>query len=327
MELRKDPITRSWVAVGHGDGEETQPVEVCPLCPGQEGSARTLLALPPDGPWQVRVFPHLDPLYRIEGEPGRSPEGIYDRMRPVGAHEVIVETRNHDRPLTALSDEQIETVLAAYGSRIADLKKDTRFKYITVFKDSGALAGQEWPHSHSQLTATTFVPRRVLYELRSAREWFAQRERCVFCDILRQEERQGKRIVDSEGDYIAFCPYASRVPFETWIMARRHNHLFESPRPGAIRRNLAALLGRVLRRLNQLSEAYHLVIHTAPSEYQTKGELSGYWRTIADDYHWHIEILPILKIASKSYGIKEVYFNPKLPEEAAARLRQVNPTG
>ncbi len=327
MELRKDPITRSWVAVGHGDGEETQPVEVCPLCPGQEGSARTLLALPPDGPWQVRVFPHLDPLYRIEGEPGRSPEGIYDRMRPVGAHEVIVETRNHDRPLTALSDEQIEAVLAAYGSRIADLKKDTRFKYITVFKDSGALAGQEWPHSHSQLTATTFVPRRVLYELRSAREWFAQRERCVFCDILRQEERQGKRIVDSEGDYIAFCPYASRVPFETWIMARRHNHLFESPRPGAIRRNLAALLGRVLRRLNQLSEAYHLVIHTAPSEYQTKGELSGYWRTIADDYHWHIEILPILKIASKSYGIKEVYFNPKLPEEAAARLRQVNPTG
>ena len=327
MELRKDPITRSWVAVGHGEEEEAQPAAACPLCPGQEGSTRTLLVLPPEGPWKVRVFPHVDPLYRIEGEPTRLPEGIYDRMRPVGAHEIIVETRDHDRPLTMLTDDEIEAVLAAYALRLADLKKDTRFKYVTAFKNSGALAGQEWLHSHSQLTATTFVPRRVLYELRSAREWFAQRERCVFCDILRQEERQGKRMVDNEGDYIAFCPYASRVPYEIWMMSRRHNHLFESPKPGAIRRNLAALLSRVLRRLGQLSEAYHLVVHTAPSEHQTKGELSDYWRTIADDYHWHIEILPILKIASKSYGIKEVYFNPKLPEEAAAHLRQISPSG
>jgi UDPglucose--hexose-1-phosphate uridylyltransferase len=326
MELRKDPITRSWVAVGQSE-EVTIPLDPCPLCPGREGSTQPLLALPASGTWQVRVFPHFDPLYRIEGEPGRSADGIYDRMRPVGAHEIIVETAEHNRPLATMSDEGIERVLQAYSARIADLKKDPRFKYVTVFKNSGPLAGEEWSHSHSQITATTFVPRRVLYELRSAREWYDQRERCVFCDILRQEEKQGKRLVDSQGDYVAFCPYASRAPFEVWLLSRRHNHLFEAPMPGANRRNLAALLGRTLRRLAHVSEAYHMVVHTAPSELQTKGELNEFWKTLANNYHWHIEILPVIRIGSKSYGIKEVYFNSLLPEEAADLLRKAEHTG
>jgi UDPglucose--hexose-1-phosphate uridylyltransferase len=326
MELRKDPITRSWVAVGHAE-EAALAREPCPFCPGQEGFSQTLLELPVSGPWQVRVIPHFDPLYRIESDPGRSADGMYDRMRPVGAHEIVIETRDHNRPLAFMTDEEILLVLSALALRVTDLKKDMRFKYVTVFKNSGALAGQEWPHSHSQITATTFVPRRVLYELRSAREWFRQRERCVFCDILRQEERQGKRIVDLQEDFVAFCPYASRVPFETWLMCRTHNHRFEAQLPGTNRRHLAALLGRVLRRLSRVSEAYHLVLHTSPSESQTRGELSGYWHSIANDYHWHIEILPIIQTGRKSYGIKEVYFNPLMPEAAAETLRATDAGG
>jgi UDPglucose--hexose-1-phosphate uridylyltransferase len=320
MELRKDPITRSWVVVGHPD-DVPVAAEPCPLCPGNEGETRTLLALPDGGAWCVRVFPHFRPLYRIEGEPGRSAEGIYDRMLPIGAHEIVVETPDHGRHLAHLTDDEIERVLRAYALRIADLKNDARFKYVTVFKNRGVLAGEEWPHPHAQITATTFVPRRILYELRSAREYFRDKDRCVFCDIVRQEERQGKRIVDSQGDYVAFCPYAARVPFELWVLARKHNARFEAPRPGANRRDLAALLGRTLRRLEQVAQAYHLVWHTAPNTLQTKGELSEYWKTIAQDYHWHVEILPIVQTRSKSYSIKEVYFNALLPEQAAEKLR------
>ncbi len=326
MELRKDPITRSWVVVGHPD-EASAASDGCLLCPGHEVEHAALLTLPPQGPWQIRVFPHFNPLYRIEGEPGRQADGIYDRMRPVGAHEIIVETPEHNRKLSEMSDEQIEPVLAAYASRIADLKRDMRIKYVTVFKNYGALAGEEWAHSHSLLTGTTFVPRRILYELRSSREWFRQKERCVFCDIVRQEERKGKRVVDSQGDYVALCPYAARVPYEVWLINRKHNHLFEQPRPGANRRHLAALLGRMLRRLEKVSQAYHLVVHTAPNTIHTKGELTDYWKTIADDYHWHIEILPIVQTRSKSYSIKEVYFNDLLPEQAAERLRQMDTGG
>jgi len=221
-------------------------------------------------------------------------------------------------------DEEIERVLWVWGSRIADLKKDARFKYIAVFKNQGTLAGDEWSHAYSQITATIFVPRRVKYELNSASEWFRERERCIFCDVVRQDEKQGKRIVDVQGDYYALCPYSSRVPYEVWLLHRRHNHLFEQPRPGANRRQLAALLGRVLRRLEQVAPAFHLVVHTAPNTLNKKGEMAGYWKTLADDFHWHIEILPILEKRSKSYSIKEVYFNAVLPENAAEQLRSLD---
>ena len=324
MELRKDPITRSWVVVGHPERQKTRSGP-CPLCPENRIETHCLLELPRQGPWQVRAYPHFRPLYHVEGDPGRSAEGIYDKMAPIGAHEIIVETPDHTRSLPQLSDEEIERVLEGYALRIADLKRDTRFKYVTVYKNQGMLSGEEWPHAHSQLTATTFVPRRILYELRSAREWYRERERCVFCDILWQEIRQSKRIVDSAGNYYALCPYAARVPYETWIMPKTHNHQFEAPQVSENRRHLATLLGRTLRRLLQVSNSYHMVVHTAPNTLQTKGELSEYWRTIEGDYHWHFEILPIVDQQSKSYSIKEVYFNETLPEMAAERLRQLDP--
>jgi len=324
MELRKDPITNSWVVVGE-QGIAPAPDATCPLCAAQSGASPVLLQLPSNGTPQVRVIPHFYPLYRIEGDAGRRPEGIYDRMRSVGAHEIIIESPDHNTWLGRMKDEEIERVLEAYAQRILDLKRDSRFKYVTVFQNRGPLAGEEWTHPNSQITATMFVPRRLLYELSSARAWYEDKERCVFCDILRQEEKQGRRIVDTQGDYVAFCPYASRVPFEVWLMPRRHSPVFEQAQPGSARRQLAGLLGRVLRRLAQVTEAYHLVLHTAPNMVAPKGEITPYWTTIAEDFHWHFELLPIVERRSKSYSIKEVYFNALLPEQAAERLRGFDP--
>jgi UDPglucose--hexose-1-phosphate uridylyltransferase len=324
MQIRKDPVTQSWVVSGQRDLTEGSDAP-CPLDPERDGNSKSILTWPQEGTWQVRVIPHPDPLYRVENDPGRAAEGIYDKMGPLGAHEVVIETRQHDKRLSQLSDDEIDHVMWVWATRIADLKKDARFKYVGVFKNQGGLAGEEWSHAHSEVTATIFVPRRIKYELAAAHDWFKDRERCVFCDIVRQEEKQGKRIVDVQGDYYALCPYASRVPFETWVMHRRHNHLYEQPRPGSNRRQLAALLGRVLRRLEKVAPAFHLVVHTAPNTRNKKGELAGYWKTLADDYHWHIEILPIIERRTKSYSIKEVYFNSILPEQAAEQLRAIDP--
>jgi UDPglucose--hexose-1-phosphate uridylyltransferase len=323
MELRKDPITRSWVTAGYDESSPDAP-DVCPLCLAGESGTHTLLSFPPSGSAQVRVIAHPKPLYRIEGKHERVATGVYDRMTPVGAHEVVVESPDHSQSFAHMSDEQIERVLDACAVRMVDLKRDSRFKYVTAFRNEGIAAGQEWPHPHSQVVATVFVPRRILYELRAARDWYMEHERCVFCDILRQEEKSGKRVVDSQGDYVAFCPYASRFPYETWIMGRPHNHQYEAARAGANRRNLAAVLGRTLRRLEQVCRAYHLVIHTAPNSLQKKSSLREYWKTIAADYHWHIEILPIIQGRTKSYSLKETYFNGLLPEIAAEHLRQLN---
>ena len=324
MELRKDPVTQAWVVIGQREplGERSTD---CPLEPDKIEGKPTILSWPQEGPWQIRVLPHPRPIYRIEGEAGRLPDGIYDKMGALGAHEVVVETPKHDRRLSQFSDEEIESVLWVWASRTADLKRDPRFKYVSVFKNQGPQAGEEWPHAHSEIAATMFVPRRLKYELAAAHEWFREKERCIFCDTVRQEERNGKRIVDVQGDYYALCPYASRVPYEVWLVHRRHNHLFEQPRPGSNRRQLAALLGRVLRRLEKLAPDYHLVVHTAPNTRSKKGELAGYWKTLAEDFHWHIEILPIVEKTSKSYSIKEVYFNTVFPEAAAAELRALDP--
>jgi UDPglucose--hexose-1-phosphate uridylyltransferase len=324
MELRKDPITQSWVVLGHRDVSR-EPAQDCPWEPAALENKPAILTWPAEGPWQVRVSPHPEPLYRIEGEVGRLAEGMYDKMGPVGAHEVVVETPSHDKRLSQLSDEEIERVLWVWASRISDLKKDRRFKYVSVYKNQGALAGEEWTHAHSEVTATIFVPRRIKYELHSASDWYRDRERCVYCDIVRQEEKHGKRIVDVQGEYFALCPYAARVPYEIWLLHRRHNHLFEQPRPGSNRRQLAALLGRVLRRLEKFALAFHLVVHTAPNTRSTKGGRASYWKTLAEDFHWHIEILPIVEKRSKSYSIKEVYFNAVLPEQAAEYLRSLDP--
>jgi len=324
MELRKDPITKSWVIVGHPD-HAGLPDEPCPLCPGSEGQGDTLLYSPNKENWKVRVVPHMRPLYSADGEFTRTAEGIYDRMGMLGAHEVVIETRDHSRSLQQMSDDEIKLILDAWAARLVELKRDMRFKYVTVFKNHGALAGEEWSHSNSQVSASTFVPRRILYELRAAREWYAEKERCVFCDILRQDVKQKKRIVETIGDYVALCPYASRVPYETWIMPQTHHYLFESATTPENRRDLARLLGRTIRRLSHIADNYHLVLHTAPNTQLTKGELSQYWKTIAGDYHWHIEILPIVEKRSKSYSIKEIYFNAQKPEQAAERLREFNP--
>ncbi len=323
MELRKDPITRSWVIVGHWENTCVAPGG-CPFCPAQAKLRQQLLRLPASDPWQVLVQPHPDPMFRVEGDPARRADGLYDAMQPIGADEIVIETPEHNRNLEDLSEDQILLVLDAWRLRMVDLKGDLRFKYVTAFKNCGPLAGQESAHSISQISATTFVPRRILYELRAAREHFAEKERCVFCDIVKQEDRQSKRIVDTQGGYVAFCPYASRVPYEIWVMDRKHNHLFEQPRPGPDRRSLAVLLRRVLRKIRQVAPAYHLVVHSAPNLHHPKGEISAYWKTIADDFHWHIEILPIVESRSKSYSIKEVYYNHLLPEEAAERLRNLD---
>lgn len=324
MDLRKDPITRSWVIVGHRE-DTCQTTGGCPFCPTTVNSKPILLRLPPQGPWQVAVLPHPDPLYRVEGDPGRRADGNYDSMQPVGADEIVVETPEHNKKLEDLGEDHILMVMDAWSRRIEDLKRDLRFKYVSVYKNDGPLAGQEGSHAVSQITATTFVPRRLLYELRAAREWFNEKERCVFCDIVKQEERQGKRIVDTQGEYVAMCPYASRVPYEVWLLNRKHNFSFEQQRPGTNRRHLAALLRRVLRRIRQVAPAYHMVLHTSPNIIHPKGETStAYWKTIKEDYHWHIEILPIVETRSKSYSIKEVYYNATMPEEAAERLRKLD---
>jgi UDPglucose--hexose-1-phosphate uridylyltransferase len=328
MELRKDPITRSWVMTGDDPDIISPERSFCRFCPDAPESPQVISTIPStdgSGPWAARAVVHPSALYHIEGDPQRRGDGLYDRMQTVGAHELLIENPRHDRPLWQASDAEIEKYIVLMAQRMQDLRRDGRFKYITVYKNQGPFAGQEFTHPISELTATTFVPRRVLYELRAARDYFQQKERCVFCDILSQELRAGIRLVETYGDYIALCPYAARTPYETWILPRTHDAGFAR---SILRRSdnheLAAILRRTLNRIRSLGQDFHFVLHTMPNTQHRAASL-GYWTTIDDDYHWHLEILPVLGPKIKSYTFKEVYFSPVTSETAAARLRSASP--
>jgi len=329
MELRKDPITRSWVMTGDDTAEGAErATTVCHFCPDSPDPTQVISAVPDPSGWSARSMVHPAPLYHIEGEPGRRGDGIYDRMSSVGAHEVLVENPRHDRQLWQASNEEIGQFLRLAAERILDLKHDPRVKYVSLFKDFGPNAGQEFSHPTSELTATMFVPRRVLYELRAGREYFVAKERCVFCDILAQEERQATRVIEAHGDYVALGPYAPRVPYETWILPRNHEASFERTglsRPG-LRVHLAALLRRTLQRIRTVAEAFHLVLHTSPNSLHPSKTL-GYWKTIDEDYHWHIEIMPVIEAKARSYTFKEVYYSPVSSETAVKQLREAKIDG
>jgi UDPglucose--hexose-1-phosphate uridylyltransferase len=317
-ELRKDPLLGRWVIVGTervrrpGDFRQPAPPErtgSCVFCAGRERETPPeLLAFrdkPDDGGWRVRVVPSRFPALRVEGDLERRGHGLYDLMNGIGAHEVIVESPRHEDTLGRLSLAAVEDVVRAWRDRIIDLKRDQRFRSIVVFKSSADR------HAVSQLLATPTPSQLVNDELHHARTYHDYRERCLFCDILHQETEERARLVVDGEHVVAFAPFASRVPFETWLLPRRHLPAFEHSSAAELR-DLARALRDVLRRLDRTLGAppIDLTLHSAPF---ADGE-SPY-------YHWHVEIAPLLPLPAGPQRSSGFWVNPMPPEDAARFLR------
>jgi len=295
------------------------PDPSCPFCEGHESmTPREILSHRQQGGpntpgWDLRVIPNQFPVLRVEGTLDRQGEGLFDRMNGIGAHEVVIESPRHDDSLATMSEAAVEQVLWACRERVRDLKQDRRFRYIIIFKNHGTAAGSSLDHPHSQLIALPIVPREVRDEVEGARAHYLVKERCVFCDVIRQEAADGRRLIAETADMVALAPYAPRFPFETWILPRRHEALFEdAPRQEIA--SLARLLGDMLRRMNRVlrNPPYNLLIHSAPL-----AEPSG------DFYHWHVEVIPKLTKVAGFEWATGFYVNPTSPEEASQVLRDV----
>src|SRR5207237_97638 len=237
-ELRRDPVVGRWVIISSERSRRpsdfiSKPPErrrgPCVFCAGQESRtpdevwARRPAASAPNSPgWLVRVVPNKFPALRIEGELEPSGEGIFDRMNGVGAHEVVIETPEHGASLAGLSVDAVADVLFAFRERMLDLKKDPRFAYVLVFKNHGEAAGASLEHPHSQLIATPIIPIMVSEELAGSAQYYDMKERCVWCDMIRQERRGRGRLVVESPDFVSLAPFAPRFPFATWILPVHH---------------------------------------------------------------------------------------------------------
>jgi len=336
-ELRQDPLVGRWVIVAterirrpnefsDHQNHVAEPA-INPFAAGNENlTPPEIFAIretgsQPNGPgWKVRVVPNKFPALRIEGQLEKEGEGIYDRMSGIGAHEVVIETPRHDCPLEEQTLEGVVSVVDTYRCRMTDLLKDTRFRYILVFKNFGRDAGATLSHPHSQIIATPVTPTAVKQKLLGAQNYFERKERNIFSDILKQELKDARRIVYQNAAFVCFCPYAARFPFELCIMPRRQSADFfriESVEVQQLADILKVSLLKLRRGLNQ--PQYNFLIHTAPARYVKK----GYWATIDQDYRWHIEITPRLtQIAGFEVGTG-FYVNPVPPEDAASFLKEV----
>jgi UDPglucose--hexose-1-phosphate uridylyltransferase len=330
-ELRKDPIVGRWVIIApdrltrpqtvRERGDDFDPNAFDPFLEGHEDATTPeILAYRephtrPNGPgWRVRVIPNKFPALRVEGLLSNRGDGMYDVMSGVGAHEVIVECPHRETSMARLSVDNIREVLWVYRDRLVDLKKDRRLVHGLIFKNKGTLAGATLAHSHSQLIVNPIIPITIQEEMHGAEAYFRYRGRAIFADMLQQELASELRVVIDSPNFVVFCPYASRFPFETWIVPKNHTSHFEN-----ISRQGVDEMGTILKlTLQKLERAlddppYNYVIHTAPFDVQ---ELPHYC--------WHLEIFPRLTgVAGFEWG-SGFYINPIPPEQAAQFLRETN---
>jgi UDPglucose--hexose-1-phosphate uridylyltransferase len=329
-ELRKDPIVGRWVIIATERAKrpnelcaEPRPVsrDFCPFCEGHEDKTppeiiayRDRHTRPNSPGWHVRVVPNKFPALQIEGNLNKRGDGIYDKMQGIGAHEVIIETPRHEVTMAKLSADEIREVLWAYRDRLVDLKKDQRMIYGMLFKNVGTSGGATLEHTHSQLIVTPIVPISVWEEMTGSLEFYNYRGRCIFCDMIQQELATESRIVLDTPNLTAFCPYASRFPFETWILPKSHSSHFENIQKVGVE-ELGTAMKTILMKLEMAldSPPYNYVVHTAPFDTQ---ELPH--------YHWHVEIIPRLtQVAGFEWGTG-FYINSVAPESAAAFLREAD---
>lgn len=327
-ELRTDPITGRTVTIEldafkRRSDFETVPSRVdegassCALCAGRESEAGTeILAWRDGGPpnvsgWSVRVVANRHPMLRIEGSDQVRTDGLFSSRDGLGAHEVIIETPMHDRALQSLDADVIWRTLWAWRTRLQDLKRDRRFASAVIFKNHGRAAGARLDHAHSQLVAFPMLPPSLADQLRGAARHLAATGRCVFCSLASQELRDRRRVIAEHTDVLTIAPFASRLPFETWLLPREHAARFEDISDGALQ-SLAVAFKQVMGRIDWALErpAYNLALYTAP--FAGDGDAA---------FHWHVEILPRVTRYGGLEWASGVHRNPVSPEEAARALR------
>ncbi len=340
-ELRRDPVFGYWTIVASERSRrpmETRPHSAsgvaeapCPFCEGHEADttpeiyALRRAGTQPNTPgWDVRAFLSKAPILAANREVERYGRGLYDLMEGIGHHEILVESPRHRHGLDELGLPEIERVIRAYVDRINDLEKDERFRYVLLFKNHGFISGAPQGvirHSRSQIIAMPITPKRVKEELAATKNYYERRERCVFCDILRQEAGDRSRLVIENPGFVVLCPFASRSPFEMWVLPKRHSADFGRLGPAEIP-FLASILRDCLARLGALLDdpPYNLILHTAPYRHDRKGLQ---WKTLEEDYHWYLQISPHLTHSAGFEWGTGIHINPTPPEDAAELLREV----
>ncbi len=331
-ELRKVPITSRWVIIAANRAARPNEflaapprrvAKVCPFCKGQEDQTPAAVATYPGSgssrladDWQVRVVPNLFPALGSDRRFVLEKNGLFELGPDVGIHEVIIESPQHVVSMSDQRDDEVALVLGVYRDRLIAASGRPNVVHATVFKNVGVAAGASLEHTHSQLVALPMVPATILEEQCGAQHYYQQHDRCIYCDMIEQEQRAESRVVRRSAHFVALCPFASRFALETWILPAEHSSHFEQTRDAQLV-ELAQMVRQCLLRLQVALDgaAYNFIIHSAPFD-----------TAVLRHYHWHIEILPRIANAAGFEWGTGFHINSIPPEQAARTLRTVDPS-
>ncbi|MDD3012934.1 MAG: galactose-1-phosphate uridylyltransferase [Candidatus Gastranaerophilales bacterium] len=334
-ELRRDPITKNWSIIATErakrpesslvkhliSGDEIKHDPACFFCEGNEhATPPEVLAYrdenaSPDLPgWNLRVVPNkfaalnFDEDFLVNQD---NPLKITGYAR--GAAEVLIESPHHTRNLALQSADHVACVLMAYRNRYLNLSQERSIKYISIFRNNGQQAGASLVHPHSQIMATPVVPINITNEMYGANDYYESTGRCVYCDIIKTELKDRSRIICENENFIAFAPYASRTPFETWVMPKFHSSRYQDLNDFQIH-ELSEIWKSTLYKIYTGLEnpPYNYFIHTSPTQ-----------KNVNKYYHWHMELVPKLTIAAGFELGTGMYINIAIPEDCADYLRSI----
>ncbi len=334
--LRQDPATRLWSIIAterakrpddfvrHDEAAESLPSydKNCPFCPGNESKTPEPVFSVPDseatagGKWAVRVVPNKFPALVRPHDEGdttrRIRKRMYLEMNGTGEHEVVIETPDHSKTIATLSEDEVAMIVRIYRDRFLALDRFAWNQLIIIFRNQGEGAGTSLLHPHSQIIGTPIVPEEIRRRLEESQRYYDDLGTCVYCDILDYELSEQVRVICSNSGFVALCPFASAVPFEIWILPRRHASSFGVLSDGEIPL-LGQMLRDVLQRLYRLlgNPDYNYVIRSAP--HHSAGE---------PHFHWYVEILPRLTTRAGFEIGSGININVVVPEQAAEQLRK-----
>jgi UDPglucose--hexose-1-phosphate uridylyltransferase len=326
-ELRLNLITNTWVIIAGERAHKPadfrlyrenhhlpERLDSCPFCPGNE--VRTppeILNIPGSGVWKVRVIPNMFAAVRPAGERIRTNNGLRHSMSGIGRHEVIIETPRHDLIPALLDPSEIADILTVYRNRFINAYTDSTVEHVVVFKNHGAGSGTNITHAHSQLIALPVTPLQMRLRVEETRRFFDNTGECLMCVMLRDERRDGTRIVVETEHFVAFVPYAALSPFHLWLFPRRHSQSFADITDDEVR-DLAENLRLILLKL-------HKGLNNPDFNYSIRSERPN--GSVDDHFHWYISIVPRLIQPSGIELGTGIYLNISVPEEVAAFLRAV----
>ncbi|MBU1671546.1 MAG: DUF4921 family protein [Actinobacteria bacterium] len=323
-ELRQDIVTGQWVVVAAERARrptdftrpprpEAEDRATCPFCPGNElmTPLETLAVRPtgsePNTPgWSVRVVPNKFPVFESGGPPV-SGTALFPRRNAEGIHEVIIHSPDHDASLATLEPDQVELILRVYRQRYRAHRENPSIRYLHFIINHGRESGASREHSHSQLFGVPLVPPLVHQELAGASWHQTSRGECVFCRITSEEMDGVRRVVLRTKKYVVIAPFASRLPFELWVLPREHQESFDMVDDEQLE-DLAHVMKDVLGRYREGFDdpPYNAYLHTSPCD----GTEYPY-------YHWHFELIPKLTTPGGFEMGTSMWINVTTPEDAS----------